>query len=125
MHIGENYGWPNIRGDQRQNGMQIPFIHSGDDTWAPSGNAVKDDILYFVGLRGQALYSLDIRIKITTEIEKEKKAPKEHFKGQYGRLRDVVLGPDNLLYILTSNKDGRGNPLTSDDRVIMIDPQKL
>ena len=34
---------------------------------------------------------------------------KEHFKEQFGRIRDVVLGPDNMLYITTSNRDGRGN----------------
>lgn len=125
VNLGENYGWPDIKGDQKQDGMQTPFVHSGNDTWAPSGNTIKDDILYFVGLRGQTLYSLNIKPKITLEIEKEKIAPRELLKGQFGRLRDVVLGPDNLLYITTSNRDGRGNPNVSDDKIIRINPQKL
>ena len=50
---------------------------------------------------------------------------KEHFKGQFGRLREVILGPDNLLYITTSNRDGRGSPHAGDDKVIKINPKKL
>ena len=45
---------------------------------------------------------------------------KEHFKGQLGRIREVVLGPDNMLYITTSNRDGRGNPKAEDDRLLKI-----
>ena len=35
---------------------------------------------------------------------------------QLGRLRDIVEGPDKALYLLTSNRDGRGNPAARDDR---------
>ena len=42
-----------------------------------------------------------------------------------GRVRDVVLGPDNMLYITTSNHDGRGTPRDGDDKVIKINPAKL
>jgi dienelactone hydrolase len=40
----------------------------------------------------------------------------------FGRLRDVVQGPDGLLYILTSNRDGRGSPTPNDDRIIRLRP---
>lgn len=36
---GKNYGWPLVRGDQTGSGMEIPELHSGTDTWAPSGMA--------------------------------------------------------------------------------------
>ena len=31
-------------------------------------------------------------------------------QGQFGRLRDIVEGPDGAYYLLTSNRDGRGSP---------------
>ena len=37
------------------------------------------------------------------------------FSGTYGRLRDVVVGPDGALYIATNDRDGRGSP-----RAVMI-----
>ena len=40
--------------------------------------------------------------------------------GVYGRLRDVVTGPDGALYVATSNRDGRGKVRTGDDRILRI-----
>lgn len=108
----KNYGWPKIEGDETQTGMETPKMNSGSDTWAPAGVAFVNNSLFFGGLRGQTLYE--------AKIIGEKITLKEHFKGQFGRIRDVILGPDNLLYITTSNKDGRGNPAVSDDKIIKI-----
>jgi glucose/arabinose dehydrogenase len=41
---------------------------------------------------------------------------------KYGRLRTVVAGSDGALWITTSNRDGQGDPIPTDDRVIRIDP---
>jgi glucose/arabinose dehydrogenase len=40
----------------------------------------------------------------------------------YGRIREVVSGPDGFLYFSTSNRDGRGNPAAADDRILRIRP---
>lgn len=114
---GENYGWPIIQGNEERDGMETPRFNSGQDTWAPAGAAFLGDALFFAGLRGQALYEAVINGNQITL--------KEHFKREFGRIRDVVLGPDNLLYITTSNRDGRGNPTVLDDRIIKVNPQKL
>ncbi|MBI2049412.1 PQQ-dependent sugar dehydrogenase [Candidatus Roizmanbacteria bacterium] len=114
---GKNYGWPDIRGDQAKDGMEIPILHSGSDTWAPGGAAFINGSIFFAGLRGQTLYEAVINDANVTL--------KEHFKGELGRIREVVVGPDNMLYITTSNRDGRGNPNADDDKIIRVNPEKL
>ena len=116
---GQNYGWPDIQGDEEKEGMVSPVRHSGSKTtWAPAGAAFIGNALFFGGLRGQTLYE--------AVIDGEKVSVfKEHFKGKYGRIREIIKGPDNMLYITTSNHDGRGNPDTSDDRIIRINPSSL
>ena len=42
--------------------------------------------------------------------------------GTFGRLRDVVVGPDGYIYISTNNRDGRGSPAAADDRIIRLSP---
>ena len=41
-------------------------------------------------------------------------------KNEYGRLRDVAQDKDGSIYITTSNRDGRGNPNESDDKIIRL-----
>ena len=117
INEGKNYGWPTIQGDETGEGMETPLLNSGDDTWAPAGLAFYKGSFYFGGLRGEALY------KVTLVNEKPKL--KEYFKGEFGRIRDVVLGPDNMLYISTSNQDGRGSPKSGDDKILRINPELL
>ncbi|MDB9347599.1 PQQ-dependent sugar dehydrogenase [Nodularia spumigena CS-588/05] len=38
----------------------------------------------------------------------------------FGRIRDVIMGTDNQLYITTSNCDGRGNCPQGQDKIIRI-----
>ena len=114
---GKNYGWAEIRGDDESSGLESPYIHSGSSTWAPSGIAYLDSSLFFSGLRGQSIYEIrpaeDPRMTVS------------HFSGSFGRIRDVVVGPDDYLYILTSNRDGRGTPAPEDDQMVRIDPDIL
>ncbi len=42
------------------------------------------------------------------------------FQNSFGRLRDASIGPDGNLYLLTSNRDGRGSPEENDDRILRI-----
>jgi glucose/arabinose dehydrogenase len=50
------------------------------------------------------------------------------FRPTFGRLRDVIQGPDGLLYFSTSNRDGRGADILGqpghedDDKIIRIRP---
>ncbi|MCR6111820.1 PQQ-dependent sugar dehydrogenase [Bacillus sp. A301a_S52] len=105
---GHNYGWPVIEGDETEEGMEDPLIHSGEDTWAPSGVTFWDDQLLVTGLRGEALYLFDAEGEEMIEI----------FSGE-GRLRDVTYD-EGALYVITNNRDGRGQPKENDDRLLKL-----
>jgi glucose/arabinose dehydrogenase len=49
-------------------------------------------------------------------------APETVVKGTYGRLGPATLGPDGLIWIGTVNKAAGGTPVSSDDRVVRIQP---
>jgi glucose/arabinose dehydrogenase len=122
---GENYGWPDIIGDEKKENLQNPILHSGDDTWAPSGaEFYQGDKIpqwtgkYFVAtLRGSHLHMIEFNLEDNSISSHEKL-----FQDEFGRLRDVQTGPDGFLYILTSNQDGRGTPKTNDDKILKITP---
>jgi glucose/arabinose dehydrogenase len=121
IEAGKNYGWPIIHGDKTQNGMIAPVIQSASQTWAPSGAAFVvggpwDGSLLFVGLRGQSLY----RLTLDTNDPSKVIGFERLLVGEFGRLRDVRQGPDNAIYILTSNRDGRGIPSVEDDRLLRL-----
>ena len=116
IEAGKNYGWPTIEGDAQQTGMVTPLVHSGNDattTWAPAGTAFFNDSIFFGGLKGQALYEAKVQGTTASIVN-------QHFKGQFGRIREVIVGPDNQLYITTSNRDGRGTPQAEDDKIIRV-----
>ena len=120
---GANYGWPDIIGGETKGGMQVPILHTGNDTWAPSGAEFYDgDTIpgwtgkYFVAaLRGTHLHMVDLDLQNNAVISHEKL-----FEGEFGRLRDVQTGHDGFLYLLTSNRDGRGSPVPADDRILRV-----
>lgn len=117
---GKNYGWPIITGDQTHEGMVSPLLQSGNDvTWAPSGATFVTrgpwaGSMLFTGLRGVSLY----RVTIDSANPRKIASFERMMQNQYGRLRDVYEAPDGALYVLTSNRDGRGNPSTDDDRIL-------
>jgi glucose/arabinose dehydrogenase len=124
---GMNYGWPIIRGSEIQAGLESPVYHSGDTTtWAPTGGIFVtqgdwEGSLLFTGLRGQALYRAIFNSSDPTKIESV-----ERFLYQkYGRLRNVAEGPDGKIYIAVSNQDGRGDPLSEDDRIISMTQDEI
>jgi glucose/arabinose dehydrogenase len=117
---GGNYGWPDSEGDVVADGTIAPERHStADTTWAPGGLAYHNGSLYMPGLRGATLYEAVVDNGSIV-------AWHEHLMDEYGRLRTVVVGADGLLYVTTSNRDGRGAPPSrADDRIIRIDPAQL
>ena len=116
---GANYGWPTIEGDEAQSGMQTPVLNSGAAvTWAPASLVYLKGHLYFGGLMGKTLYEAELSGTHVVEL-------KEHFKGEFGRIRTVRVGPDGMLYLTTSNTDGRGDPAAGDDKILRVNQELL
>lgn len=112
IDVGKNYGWPTIEGDEKQAGLESPLAHSGSNSWAPSGTAFFNGSVFFAGLRGTALFEAVPQGNTATI--------KSHFKGELGRIREAIVGPDNQLYITTTNRDGRGSPKGDDDKIYRV-----
>lgn len=123
---GGNCGWPAVSGRGGAPRFVDPILvfnpavapagatfYSGDQLSPWRGS------LFFATLRGQHLHRVVLRGPDFLEIETDERL----FEGEFGRLRDVVQGPDGLVYFTTSNRDGRGSPSASDDRILRIVPQ--
>ena len=113
---GRNYGWPEVRGQAGDRRFVDPIIESKEDTWAPSGIAILGGDLFVAALRGQRL----LRMTLAPDLGGPTRV--ETVLRGYGRLRDVVVGPDRALYVTTSNRDGRGSPAADDDRILRVQP---
>ena len=119
---GGNYGWPLFAGEKQRTSASVdraeyifPAIESGaTETWAPAGLSFLDGHLVWGGLRGAALYRAEIA---GDGVVNEKRL----FFQDYGRIRTTTVGPNGRLYFMTSNRDGRGKPVSTDDRLFVYD----
>jgi glucose/arabinose dehydrogenase len=110
---GANYGWPVLEGTGNDPRYTNPIA-----TWtptkaaSPSGIAVLGNHIYVACLAGRRLYRIGLDGKDSRSLLTE----------EYGRLRAVTKAPDGSLWILTSNRDGRGRPVPTDDRILRFVP---
>jgi glucose/arabinose dehydrogenase len=119
---GDNYGWPEAEGLDHGS-FTAPVAVYGSSI-APSGATWYDSAaippwrndLLFATLAGTHLHRATVDVDDPRRITGQE----EVFDDRYGRLRDVQLGPDGDLYVLTSNRDGRGEPTDEDDRVLRV-----
>jgi glucose/arabinose dehydrogenase len=122
---GANYGWPLVQGNEESPGVMIqkPLIHSGEDTWAPSGITFVNQgpwqgKLLVANLRGQQLLAITLNGNGTVVRNVE-----TWLRNEYGRLREVIQRKDGSIYLTTSNRDGRGNVHMGDDKIIRLIPK--
>lgn len=109
---GANYGWPTVEGVGGVAGLVDPVVTWPTDHASPSGIAVTDDAVYLAALRGERLWEVPVSDGVVG-------TPRVALDG-LGRLRDVELGPDGALWVVTNNTDGRGSPRAGDDRVVRV-----
>jgi glucose/arabinose dehydrogenase len=124
IELGGNYGWPRIEGSQSMPNMRTPIVFyspavapSGASFYRGSRFPAFANNLFVATLRGLHLVRLRVDAASPRVVAQERL-----LSDRYGRIRDVVVGPDGLIYFCTSNRDGRGNPVSSDDRVARLVP---
>jgi glucose/arabinose dehydrogenase len=110
---GGNYGWPVVEGQQAHAGFIEPLVQWPTDDASPSGLAIVDDVAYVGGLRGERLWQVPL-------VGTRTGTPKALLRNKFGRIRTVAASADGSLWITTSNRDGRGDPTATDDRVIKL-----
>jgi len=120
---GKNYGWPIVSHDGTKEGMIDPVLVFTPAEAPASGMFYKSGIIsqfknnFFFGcLRGRGIMRV-----IVDEKDPSKVLSHEKMKDvDVGRVREIAEGPDGAIYFSSSNKDGRGNPASNDDRIYRI-----
>ncbi|RFP67044.1 T9SS C-terminal target domain-containing protein [Hymenobacter lapidiphilus] len=128
---GRNYGWPNVEGSCdlpaeqtfcAQNSVREPLT-----TWTPT-----------LGVAGLAYYSspaipgwqnhlllLSLKGSRLTDLALNTAGDaipaRTDYLTSFGRLRAICVSPQGRVYVGTSNRDGRGNPAASDDRILVLE----
>jgi len=114
---GQNYGWPaqECSGSKEYVDALVcynPSLEPGGIVYYSSGKLDLGNSLIMATLRGTNLYQLTIENGTITS--------QKIILDGLGRIRDVNMGPDGYLYILTGNTDGRGFPDKTDDKLLRI-----
>ncbi len=126
---GDNLGWPTIYGCETNDAMVTPSL-----TWReavpPGGAAIsrgaalpdwQGDLI--VGTLGSRHLH---RVAFDDESPRRVERHAVYLRGGppdgYGRLREVIAGPDGTLYVTTSNCDGRGTCPPEGDVILRIAP---
>jgi glucose/arabinose dehydrogenase len=124
---GGNYGWPLVSHEDSHEGMIDPLLvltpaEAPASALMYSGKLFPQfkDNLFFGALIGEGL----IRV-VFDKNDPDKVASYEKLSEvNFGRIREVTEGPDGAIYFSTSNHDGRGEPVSTDDRIFRIVPKQ-
>ncbi len=122
---GGNYGWPLVSHEKTFEGTLSPLLVF-TPAEAPAslliyrGKALPQFTgdLFFGALAGEGLMHVQIEEGNPDKVSSYGKLPEV----AYGRIRALAESPEGFLYFGTSNRDGRGDPNPSDDRIFRIRP---
>ena len=114
---GKNYGWPSqeCTGSNEYVNAILCYSLSTEPAGIAYYNSQKIDLknsLVLATLRGNILYQLTVHNGNVTS--------QKIILDGLGRIREVGVGPDGYLYILTGNTDGKGFPDKKDDKLLRI-----
>ena len=126
IEAGGNYGWPEVEGKGGEPEFTDPVQTFKTSEASPSGAAIPEDSaipqwdgdFFMAALRGARLWRLELG------PDGGVTGREALLKGEYGRLRNTVQAPDGSLWVFTNNRDGRGKPSESDDRILRLAPSE-
>ncbi len=115
IFAGSNGGWPDVEGAGDGGGRFLAPITTWETSESsPSGAAFVDGSLWVAALRGERLW------RVPLDGKGGAGPPESLYRGMFGRLRAAERAPNGSLWLLTSNRDGRGDPVGTDDRVLRL-----
>jgi glucose/arabinose dehydrogenase len=110
---GRNYGWPEFEGQSDDSDYVTPKVTWPVADCSPSGMAITQSTAFVAALRGERLWAVPLDGEDVGE-------PADFLVEEYGRLRTVIVAPDESLWVTTSNTDGRGDQRDGDDRILRV-----
>ena len=120
---GANYGWPVVSHERSAEGMKSPLLVFTPAVAPASGMFYRSNVFpqfrnsFFFGmLKGEGI----VQVTFSNNDGEKVESYMELDGLNVGRVRDVVEGPDGLLYFSTSNRDGRGVAQKGDDRIYRL-----
>jgi glucose/arabinose dehydrogenase len=114
LDAGQDYGWPAAAGTAARAVATLPAKYR-----SPGGCAIRGAHIWVTSLDGHALLAAPIG-RPAGALAVGPLRPV--LTRKYGRLRTVVAAEDGALWLTTSNRDGHGHPVATDERVIRYIP---
>jgi aldose sugar dehydrogenase len=120
----KNYGWPLIHHTQTRPGLEAPLLEYTPACAPASGMFYRGSV--FPQFKGNFFFGCLVGERIIRVVLDSRRVVSQEnlLHKKYGRIRDIAEGPDGFIYFSTSNRDGRGNPTSDDDRIIRLVPVK-
>ncbi len=127
IRAGANYGWPIVKGNEETQsvGVQKPLVQSENETWAPSGMAYINQGPWEGSLLVGELFGKGVLQVRLSEEGSEVVRVVPWLENSFGRIREVYQAADGSVYLTTSNRDGRGSPDATDDKIIRLIPKNM
>ena len=131
IEAGRNYGWPNVEGycnlPAEMTFCAAKNVREPLTTWtptiAPAGLTYYDHPA-IPGWRGSLLLAV-LKAHKLTQLTLDAAGltipTRTDFLTTFGRLRSICVSPQGKVYVGTSNRDGRGSPVATDDRILVLE----